>query len=174
MFSLPPWWKRSTPIFCHGRSGSVVGIIGSAWFLFSLQHVVYVVTISSICLLRPGHHTESRALSRHLRIPWCPAWILSRMSNRRDEGMTILCCFRRRSLWEVIVVALSDQYGFNGVFSFVLSGQPLIQNSNSFLHTSSFCWWSLNSSSILYVDWKLSRMCETYKCKSSLRRSSSF
>ena len=163
MFSLPPWWKRSTPIFCHGRSGSVVGIIGSAWFLFCLQYVVYVVTISSICFLRPGHHTESRALSRHLRIPWCPAWILSRMSNRRDEGMTILWSFRRRSLWEVIV-ALSDQYGFNSTgCSVVLSGQPSIQNSSSFLHTSSFCWWSLNSSSILYVAWKLSRMCETYK-----------
>ena len=37
MFSLPPWWKRSTPIFCHGRSGSVVGIIGSVWFLFLFE-----------------------------------------------------------------------------------------------------------------------------------------
>ena len=171
--------QRLCSLYHHGGKGqrlfsvSVVGIIGSAWFLFCLQHVVHVVTVSSIFLLRPGHHTESRALSRHLRIPWCPAWILSRMSNRRDEGITILRSFRRRSLWEVIV-ALLDQYGFNGVFCFVLSGQPSIQNSNSFLHTSSFCWWSLNSSSILYVPWKLSRMCETYKFKSSLRRSSSF
>ena len=172
MYSLPLWWKRSTLIFCHGRSWSVGGIIGSAWFLFCLQHVVHVVTMSSICLLRPGHHTESGALSRHLRISWCPAWILSRMRcNQRDEGVTILWSFRRRLLWAVIV-ALSGHYGFNEVFSFVLFGQPWIQNSNSFLHTSSFCWWRLNSSSFLSFAGKFSKMCETYKFKSSLRRSS--
>ena len=71
------------------------------WFSmvsFCLQHVVHVVTISSICLLRPGHHTESRTLSRNLRLPSCPAWILSRMSNRIYVGMMIVWSFRKTCL----------------------------------------------------------------------------
>lgn len=67
-----------------------------------------------------------------------------------------------KPVWTVIV-APSDQYGFNEAFSFDLSGQPSVQSSNRFLHTSSFCWWSLNSSSFLSVAGKFSKMCETYK-----------
>ena len=71
------------------------------WFSmvsFCLRHVVHLVTISSICFLRPGHQTESRTLSRNLRLPWCPAWILSRMSNRIYVGMMIVWSFTKTSL----------------------------------------------------------------------------
>ena len=133
------------------------------WFSmvsFCLRHVVHLVTISSICFLRPGHHTESRTLSRNLRLPSCPAWILSRMSNRIYVGMMIVWSFRKTSL-DSNNTPLGPIWFQWGV-QFWLSGQPSVQNSNRFLHTSSFCWWSLNSSSFLSVAGKFSKMCETY------------
>ena len=126
--------------------------------------------MSFICLLIPGHQTDSRALSRHLRIPWWPAWILSNMSKRRDEGMVSLESFIRRPLWNVIQ-ALSGQKDLSAYFSFDLSGHPSVLNSCSFRHTSSSCWWSRNLRS---VAGKPSRMLATYKFRSSLSRMSVF
>ena len=125
-----PWsfWQRS---WC---------IMGSVWFFRCLWQVGHVVTMSSICLLIPGHQTGSRALLRHLRIPWWPAWILSNVSKGRDEGMISLESFIRRPLWNVIQ-ALSGRKALSAEFSFDLSGHPSVLNC-SFRHTSSSCWWS--------------------------------
>ena len=145
------------------------------WFRmvsFCLRHVVHLVTISSICFLRPGHHTESRTLSRNLRLPWCPAWILSRMSNRIYVGMRIVWSFRKTSLDSNNTPL--EPIWFQWGVQFWLSGQPSVQNSNRFLHTSSFCWWSLNSSSFLSVAGKFSKMCETYTFHLLLKSFESF
>ena len=49
-----------------------------------------VLTSSSSCVDKPGHHTDCRALSRHFVIPWCPdVCILSRISFCSALGMTM-------------------------------------------------------------------------------------
>ena len=77
-------------------------------FLCVLQQVGHVVTTSSICLLSPGHHTDSRTLSRHLRIPWWPEWIFSKISKRSDDGTINRESFIKTFFWTVML-ALSDQ-----------------------------------------------------------------
>lgn len=56
-------------------------------------------------------------------------------------------------------------------FNFDFSGHPSVQNSCSFQHTSSSCWWSRISSNLnsVHVAGKPSRMLATYKFRSSLR-----
>ena len=91
------------------------------WFSmvsFLSQHVVYVVTTSSICLLRPS----SMRCSVLINLARCS--VLINLNSLRYRSQIVFCI----------------------------------------LHHSSF----------LSVAGKLSRMCETYKFKSSLRRSSSF
>ena len=102
-----------------------------------------------------GRHTDSHALSRHRRIPCWTKWSLPRISNQsRDWSKYFfgLWCWRiqLRYFWP----------SFNTEFL-------------SFLHTSSSCWWSRNSSNFRSLAGKLSRMLGTDRFRSSVRRISS-
>ena len=44
----------------------------------------------------PGHHMDCFALRRDLCIPWCPAWILARISHYFEAGMTTWVPLSRR------------------------------------------------------------------------------
>ena len=55
------------------------------WLGMCLQHSTQVDTRCSNCLLRPGHHTDCKALLRHLVIPWCPVWWLRCLGVGRKE-----------------------------------------------------------------------------------------
>ena len=74
--------------FCQGQSGNSDGITGSAGFTCSLMKLGHCLTTSSSWWLRPGHHTDALALSRHFVISWCASCNFSRTSILMVKGTT--------------------------------------------------------------------------------------
>ena len=81
--------NRPVPTFCYGNWESSEDTIGSAFCCWCMQQVLQFMSEFSSSVYIPGHHTNNLALLWHLLIPWCPAWILLRISFWRTYGITI-------------------------------------------------------------------------------------
>ena len=97
---------------CHGLSGTPESIIGSRFGILCSMHLRRFATVSSSCLLNPGHQTESLTRHLHFTIPWCPFWFLSRISSLILEGIISLEPLRR-SPRTMTISPLELQYGLS-------------------------------------------------------------
>ena len=125
------------------------------------------MTISSSCLPKPGHQTESLVQRLHFTIPLCPPWILSRISSLINDWIMTRGPLRRSPrTWEISPLEL--QYGPSELRNFwIMSGHLSLQYSKSFLQIGpSFCAAAISSKRLSEAgSW--SRMFSTYSSISS-------
>ena len=98
--SLSALWCQDLVCTVDNLAGVLV-MRGLAWLLSSCTQIAFVRMMSSSCLLNPGHQTEFLARSRHFTIPWCPAWILSSILKRMQDGITILEFFSSKPIQSI-------------------------------------------------------------------------
>ena len=105
----------------------------------SIVPLAHFETICSIIVDRPGHHTDVRALVRHLVTPWWPWWMQSRMSSLITRGMEMRSSYRRmpstiaRWLW-------LPQYWPSSGWCGLYAGHFWRQYSRISMHSASTFW----------------------------------
>ena len=82
--------QRSMCTSCHGLSGIMVGLSGSAVdFPATDWQGRQAFTIVSTCWAMPGHHTFSQTICLVCTIPWWPSCALDRVACQSILGITI-------------------------------------------------------------------------------------
>lgn len=90
-------------------------------------------------LLIYGHHTDCAACSRHLPMPRCPLWILSKMLPLSDQGITIRSPLTKMP-FHTLSSPLTAYRSLASILTFcLLIGHPLMVSFIAVLRVTSFC-----------------------------------
>ena len=117
--------------------------------------VGHSLTSSSMSLFIRGQFTQVLVLCLHFSDPWCPAWMLDRISCRMDVGTTMRSPLVT-SPCSTDSSSLMPQYGLNGFgTSWRLSGQPVVtifcradRVMSFWVSSCKLPWWELNKADL--------------------------